>query len=198
MGYLVFVVVVLGINVLPAFAPPTWAAMVLFRLNSGLNGVALVLLGTAAAVGGRLLLASAARRARHRLSGRRLDNLDAAAGLVRSSRRGSLAGLGLFLLSPVPSGQLFVAAGLLGVRLRPLAVAFVAGRLVSNTLYVTGASAASRTHLGALLLSTFRSPWGIALQVLLLAGVAVIPAVDWRQLRQARHGRTAPPPSGRR
>ena len=198
MGYLVFAAVVLGINVLPAFAPPTWAAMVLFRLNSGLNGAALVLLGTAAAVTGRLVLATAARRARHRLPERRLDNLDAAAELVRGSRRGSLAGLGLFLLSPIPSGQLFVAAGLLGVRLRPLAAAFVAGRLVSNTLYVTGASAASRTHLGELVLSTFRSPWGIALQVLLLAGVALIPAVDWRQLRRAPRGRTAPPRLDRR
>jgi uncharacterized membrane protein YdjX (TVP38/TMEM64 family) len=178
-GYLVFVAVVLGINVLPAFAPPTWAAMVLFRLNSGLNGVALVLLGTAAAITGRLVLATTVRRARYRLAARRLDNLEAAADLVRGSRRGSLAGLALFLLSPVPSGQLFVAAGLLGVRLRPLAAAFVAGRLVSNTLYVTGASAASRTHLGELVLSSFRSPWGIALQVLLLAGVAVVPAVDW-------------------
>lgn len=198
MGYLVFTVVVVGINVLPAFAPPTWAVMVLFRLNSGLNGAALVLLGTAAAVTGRLVLATAARRVRHRLPERRLDNLDAAADLVRGSRRGSVAGLGLLLLSPVPSGQLFAAAGLLGVRLRPLAAAFVAGRLVSNTLYVTGASAASRTRLGELVLSTFRSPWGIAVQVLLLAGVAVIPAVDWRQLRRAPHGRTAPPPPGRR
>ena len=45
MSYLAAFGTVLGVNLLPAFAPPTWAVLVFFRLQSGLNPVALVLEG---------------------------------------------------------------------------------------------------------------------------------------------------------
>lgn len=48
--------------------------------------------------------------------------------------------MGLFALSPLPSAQLFVAAGLVDAPLVPLIAAFFAGRLVSYTIYVTAAS----------------------------------------------------------
>jgi uncharacterized membrane protein YdjX (TVP38/TMEM64 family) len=53
-----------------------------------------------------------------------------------------LTGLALFALSPLPSAQLFVAAGLVDASLLPLTAAFFAGRIVGYTLYVTAASAA--------------------------------------------------------
>ena len=43
MNYLAAFGTVLGVNLLPAFAPPTWAVLVFFRLQSGLNPVVLVL-----------------------------------------------------------------------------------------------------------------------------------------------------------
>ena len=43
------------------------------------------------------------------------------------------------------SAQLFIAAGLLEVRLLPLTAAFFAGRLVSYSLYVGGASLAKHS-----------------------------------------------------
>jgi hypothetical protein len=76
----------------------------------------------------------------------------------------SIVGLGLFALSPVPSGQLFVAAGLMRVALLPLTVAFFAGRVVSYTIYVTGASAIKDTF-GDQVIDSLTSPLGIALQL---------------------------------
>ena len=43
---------------------------------------------------------------------------------VERNRAGSIAGLALFALSPLPSAQLFIAAGVTGVRLLPLTAAF--------------------------------------------------------------------------
>jgi hypothetical protein len=65
-------------------------------------------------------------------------------------------------VSPVPSAQLFVAAGLLTVPLLPLTVAFFCGRLVSRSLYVGAASAASES-LGTIVRDSLTSPIGIAL-----------------------------------
>ena len=34
-AYVLLAVVVLGVNLLPAFGPPTWAVLVLFHLHGG-------------------------------------------------------------------------------------------------------------------------------------------------------------------
>ncbi len=41
MGYLVLAGVVFGVNLLPAFGPPTWAVLVFFRLQSDLAAIPL-------------------------------------------------------------------------------------------------------------------------------------------------------------
>lgn len=192
-GYLVFVAVVFGVNLLPAFGPPTWALLVFFRLNSHLAPVALVLLGAVAAAAGRLLLAQAFGHLRGRLSEQRQRNLDAAATIVQRDRKRSILGLGLFALSPVPSAQLFEAAGLIGMRLLPLIAAFFAGRIVSYSLYVAGASAAKNTSAGSLVTSSFTSPWGIAVQVILLLCIAGLARIDWAG-RLTRHAKQQPRP----
>lgn len=121
--------VVCVVNLLPAFGPPTWAVLVFFSLDFGLPAVPLVLLGGAlAAASGRFVLASGARMLRPRLAAVRLERLDRARSALSADRRRTALGLGLFALSPVPSGQLFVAAGLMAVPLPPLTAAFFAGR----------------------------------------------------------------------
>ena len=101
---------VFGVNLLPAFGPPTWAVLVFLRLNLDVAAVPLVLVGAIAAALGRLLLATGARRFRGRLSAKRIQNLEAAQEALAGSRGRAAAGLGLFALSPVPSAQMFVWA----------------------------------------------------------------------------------------
>lgn len=57
MDYLLVASVIFGINLLPAFGPPTWAALVFFRLNLDVAAVPLVLVGALAAASDRLVLA---------------------------------------------------------------------------------------------------------------------------------------------
>jgi uncharacterized membrane protein YdjX (TVP38/TMEM64 family) len=183
--YLLVAGAVLVVNVLPAFGPPTWSVLALVHLRTDANPVALVVLGAIAAAVGRTVLALATRRVRNRLSQERRANLAEAKTVLTGSRTRSLVGIGLFALSPVPSAQLFEAAGLLEVPLRPLVLAFFAGRVVSYSVYVSGASALKDTDAGDLVVDAFKSPWGIAVQVVLLAGVGALARVDWtRWLRR--------------
>lgn len=165
--------VVFAVNLLPAFGPPTWAVLVFFSLQFDLPGVALVLGGALAAASGRYLLASVTRRLRPRLSAARLRRLDRAQAALSADRRRTAAGLGLFALSPVPSGQLFVAAGLMTVPLLPLTAAFFAGRLVSYSIYVSAANLAA-DNLGDVVLDALTSPLGMGLQLAMLVALGFL------------------------
>jgi hypothetical protein len=170
---------VFAVNLLPAFGPPTWAVLVLWYFHGGLAVAPLVLVGAVAAAGGRLVLAWGTKHLGRHLPDRQQANLKAAGGILLRNRRRSWAGLAAFALSPLPSAQLFEAAGLLEVALVPLTAAFFAGRLVSYTLYLGGAKAVNHTSSGHLLLSSLTSPWGVALEVLMLAGLVALTRVDW-------------------
>lgn len=165
--------VVFAVNLLPAFGPPTWAVLVFFSLNFDLPPVPLVLGGAMAAAGGRFLLAVITRRLRPRLSARRLEHLDRAQEAMSANRLRVVAGLGLFALSPLPSGQLFVAAGLMTVPLLPLTLAFFAGRLISYSIYVAAATVAER-NFGSVLLDAVSSPVGVTVQIAMLLGLAAL------------------------
>lgn len=165
--------VVFAINLLPAFGPPTWAVLVFFSLDFDLPAVPLVLFGALAAASGRFLLAGGTRRLRPRFSAQRLAHIDRVQATVSANRRRTAAGLGLFALSPVPSGQLFVAAGLMTVPLAPLTAAFFAGRLVSYSIYV-GVAGVAEQSLGALVTDALTSPLGLGLQVAMLIGLALL------------------------
>ena len=190
-AYLLVALVVFGVNLLPAFGPPTWALLVLFRLNSHVPAVPLVLIGALSAAAGRLVLAEGSRRLRSRISATRRDNLAVARDVLSGGRTRGAAALALFALSPVPSAQLFVAAGLLDVALVPLTAVFFAGRLVSYSVYVSATGLAGR-DVADVVRRSLTSPVGIALQVLMLAGLVALVRVDWVAiLRRAHHRRDA-------
>ena len=183
--YLLVAALVFAINLLPAFGPPTSAVLVAVTLNFDLEPAPLIVCGAVAAASGRLVLATVSRRLRPRLSEERRANLAAAEALLLGNRAKAAAGLGLFALSPVPSGQLFVAAGLLEVRLIPLTVAFFCGRIVSYTIYVVGASAVEDS-VGDAFAESLTSPIGIVIQLLALAGLVALLRVDWVSLLARR------------
>lgn len=190
LDYVLVAGLVFGVNLLPAFGPPTWAVLVFLRLNLDVAAVPLVIVGALAAASGRLTLAHGARHFRNRLSSERIENLEAAQEALAGSRGRAIAGLGLFALSPVPSAQLFIAAGLLSVPLLPLTSAFFAGRLVSYSIYV-GAASLAEDGLGEIFADSLTSPLGLALQLVMLAMLVALVRVDWARIL-ARRKPTAP------
>ena len=189
--YLVAFAVIFAVNLLPAFGPPTWAVLVFFKLNSDLAAVPLVIGGALAAASGRFVLAHGARLLRGRVSQERRESLAAAQEALAGDRRKELTGLALFAVSPLPSAQLFIAAGLLDVPLVRFTLAFFAGRLVSYSIYVGGASLAKHS-LEHTLTGAFTSWWGITLQVLMLAGLVALVKVDWTRVLSRRAAGTRP------
>ncbi len=183
--YLLAAAVVFVVNLMPAFGPPTWAVLVLLQVNLDLEPAALVLIGAVSAACGRLLLALGARRMRGRMSAERLDNLDLVAERLTASRTRGLGALALFLVSPLPSAQLFIGAGLLDAPLRPLIAAFLIGRLVAYSIYV-GLATVAADNLGELIGETLGSPLGIAIQLLMLGGLAALVKIDWSRVLGGR------------
>jgi hypothetical protein len=111
-----------------------------------------------------------------------LERLDRTQVRLTANRGRSAVGLGIFAISPLPSGQLFVAAGLMTVKLAPLTKAFFAGRLVSYSIYVSSASIAER-NLATVAYDSLTSPIGLALQLALIAGLAFL--VGWPKSHNA-------------
>ena len=173
--------VVLLFNLMPAFAPPTWAVLVLFSLNTNLHPIVIVAVGAVFAGTGRYLLARGTGLFRNRISKKSLANLEAAQSLLTENTSRKVLTIGLFVLSPLPSAQLFEAAGLMGVRLLPLTIAFFSGRLVTYNFYVFGASELKAHGIGELITKEFRSVWAILFQVLMITSVVLLTRINWKK-----------------
>jgi uncharacterized membrane protein YdjX (TVP38/TMEM64 family) len=182
MEYLILFAIVFGVNLLPAFGPPTWTIIVLYGLNSHLPAPAIIVVGAIAAASGRFVLANGFRLLARHVSEKTRANLNAAREALERNKRSGLIGLGLFALSPLPSAQLFEAAGLTGVRLLPFTAAFFAGRLVAYGIYAGSAKAVEGLTLGGTFKQALTSPVGIAIQVVMLAALVALARVDWARL----------------
>jgi len=180
--YLLLVLIVFGVNLMPAFGPPTWTILVVYRLNTDIPTWLLVLIGAGAAACGRLVLAHAFRLFGRHLSEKSRQNLEAARAALERNRRNTIVALALFAISPIPSAQLFEAAGLAGMRLLGFTAAFFAGRIVSYTIYAYGAGRLRDTSLGEALQGGFNNPWVIGLQVMLIVALVAMTRIKWAKM----------------
>jgi uncharacterized membrane protein YdjX (TVP38/TMEM64 family) len=176
---LILFLIVFGINLLPAFGPPTWTILVLYGLHGHLPILLIVPVAALAAAMGRLCLAYGFRFFGRYLPEKQKRNLAAAREALEGKQRNFILGLGLFALSPLPSGQLFAAAGLAGVRMIGFTAAFFAGRIVSYSIYSTTAKHIRGTSLGDAFASTLTSPWGIAVQIAMILILPLLVQIDW-------------------
>ncbi|WP_296712275.1 hypothetical protein [Rhodoblastus sp.] len=142
----IFLVVFL-LNVLPAFAPPTWTALSAFSVGApDINWFALALTGATAATSGRIVLAKLSRLI---LRGRLLRedsrrNIDEIRLKIEAHRAVSAVALMVFALGPLPSNHLFVAYGLSSLNIAFAAAPFFFGRLTSYSFWILSAAAAGR------------------------------------------------------
>lgn len=172
---------VFGNNLLPAFGPPTWTIILLYGLNTDVELMPIILVGAAAAASGRFLLAHMFRFLGNKVPERVRDNLAAARELFERNRRNGYIALGLFALSPVPSAQLFEAAGLAKVRLAAFTGAFFCGRIVSYSIYAFTAKELKESSLGKAFTQSVSSPIGILIQLAMIAALVALLTIDWRK-----------------
>ena len=158
----------------------------LYGLSTELPVPAIVATGAVAAALGRFCLAYGFRALRPWFSDKSRANLEAAKAALGKSKGRSVAALGLFALSPLPSAQLFEAAGLTGVKLLPFTLAFFAGRLVSYAIYAGSAKAIGDLTLGDAFREALASPLGVGLQLIMLAALVALAKVDWSKVLSGR------------
>lgn len=179
--YFVAALVILLANILPAFAPPTWAILVYFTFGHRLNPVALVVLGVVCATTGRALLALSFRKLRAWLPKGYVANMEKLGTYIAKNSRRAIGLVVLFFLSPISSAQLFEAAGIIKeIALKPLLIAFATGRLVSYSIYVSGATALKSTSLGEVITREITSAKAIAIQVAFILILIALGNVKWK------------------
>ena len=89
----------------------------------------------------------------------------------------------LYAFGPLPSNHVFMAYGLLGLRVRTVALPFLLGRFVSYSFSIFTASAISqRLAVQSLKTRQFFGTYFVVGQVLTLVMVYVFTRIDWRAL----------------
>ena len=139
----VLFIVVFALNVLPAFAPPTWTTMSFIGLAiPNIDVLLLALVAATAATCGRVLLARLSRAlVRQRLlTEQARRNVDAIKIGIESRRAMTIGTFLGYALSPLPSNYLFIAYGLTSLPIALLALPFFIGRLVSYAFWTRTAS----------------------------------------------------------
>lgn len=141
---LMLFLLVLLLNALPAFAPPTWMLLSFFGLRfPDANPWWVALVAASAATSGRTVLAYFAQRVSESrwFPESTRANLVSVANAIERRRAASSVAFLLFAFSPFPSNALFLAYGLSKAPLLLLAVPFFVGRLVSYALAFKGGAA---------------------------------------------------------
>jgi membrane protein DedA with SNARE-associated domain len=191
--------VVFGLNIIPAFAPPTWMVFsyIGFRYVT-VNVALLAVIGAAAATLGRIILAKMARIVVRQkfMSDSSRSNIDSIHEYLEP-RRKLTSGIFLFYaFTPFPSNYLFIAYGLTTMQLRKIAAPFFIGRSISYSFWgLTASSVARRITLESTDALSYFSIYFVATQILLLSLIYLFTRVDWRALLNERKLRwvTRPP-----
>ena len=177
---------VFGLNLIPAFAPPTWMALAFVGFQfPGTNPVLLALVGAIAATLGRLSLAKLSHLLLREklLSEAHRVNIDVIKERLEKRTALTLSVFLVYAFSPLPSNFLFIAYGLTGLPLLRVALPFFIGRAVSYTFFIMGGAAAGRRwHVDSLESAFYASGWFIASQLVLLGALYVFARVDWKAL----------------
>ncbi len=179
-------ILVFAFNLMPAFAPPTWMVLAyIAAVHHPASRLMLAVVGAVAATCGRMMLARCSTwLVRHRLlAARTIENLDVVGEQVRRHQRMTAGAMLFYAFSPLPSNQVFIAYGLLGLPLRTLALPFLVGRLVSYSFSIFTASEVSqRLAVQSLKSRQFFGTYFVVGQVLTLVMIYVFTRIDWRAL----------------
>ncbi|XUW92779.1 hypothetical protein OH764_23625 [Burkholderia sp. M6-3] len=131
-------VAILLLNVIPAFAPPTWMAMSWIGFNQPAEDpLLLAVVAASAATIGRLILARCSTWLvrGHLMREADRQNIDEVKIWLEKKKALTAGALLLYAFSPFPSNYLFIAYGLTGLRLWVIGVPFFCGRLASYAVW---------------------------------------------------------------
>ncbi len=169
---------VFGSSLIPIFGPPSWIFVIYFKQRYHLDFFPTILLGAFSTTMGRLALAKATQASRRFIPSKYRANLDATREVLEKRQGSTWLFISLFVVSPLPSAQLFEAAGLIDAPLWPLGLAFFLGRLVTYAIYLSVANV-TIGNIDNIWQLNLRSPLAIALQLTGLLTIILIANYKW-------------------
>ncbi len=181
-NFLLFVVI-FALNLLPAFAPPTWMAMSFIGLAiPEIDFVLTALVAATAATTGRIVLAKLSRvLVRQRLLSEHTQrNVDAIRlGIERRPVMTFGTVLG-YSISPLPSNYLFIAYGLTSLPMAFLALPFFVGRFASYSFWLkTASTVGDRLDLDWFESTPYFIGYFLISQLLLVPVIYGFTRIDW-------------------
>lgn len=183
-------VLVFALNLIPAFAPPTWMALALVGFQYHDTSAALLAgVGAVAATLGRLTLAKLSHRIVRQklLSDAHRANIDVIKDRLEKRKALTASVFLFYAFSPLPSNFLFIAYGLTGLPLLRVALPFFIGRLVSYGFFIMGGAAAGRRfEIDSMVSGAYALAWFIGTQLLILGALYCFTHVDWKVMFDKR------------
>jgi len=181
---LIYVAIIFLLNVVPAFAPPTWMALSWIGFaHPQYNPFVIALFAAVAATAGRTVLAKLARviiRQRFMSEASRA-NIEIIKEAIEGHRALTAGTFLFFAFSPIASNFLFIAYGLTTSPIRLVALPFFIGRFISYSFFVYAASAISqRLGLNGEEANSYFGAYFVASQFVFIGLVYVFTRIDWR------------------
>ena len=186
----VLFIAIFVLNLLPAFAPPTWTAMSFIGLTiPSIDFVLLAVVAAAAATFGRITLAKLSRVIvrRRLLSEQTRCNVDAIKHGIEGRPVVTFSSFLAFAFSPLPSNYLFIAYGLTSLPIAFLALPFFIGRLASYAFWLkTASTVGDRLDLDWFESAPYFVAYFIVSQLLLVPVIYGFTRVDWHAVFTGR------------
>lgn len=179
------------INLVPAFMPSTWMVLAFFYIRFDLPLLALTIGGAIVSGLGRLLLAKGSTAFKRRFMQDKQGDLDELGALLDEHRHVLTPTVFLYALTPFPTNNLFIAAGMVEVNIAWVLLGFWAARIIADTFWVWTTNRAFDS-LGALFEGAFTGPAAVALQIAGIASIVLLYKVPWARWirRYFRRGAT--------
>ena len=180
--YLVIFAVVFVLNVIPIFAPPTWAVLSLIAIRYNSNILILAIVGAVAATLGRLVLAKLSNVLIRQkfMSGGTRRNIDAVRSRLEHSKTLTFSMILFYAFAPFPTNHLFIAYGLTDLDLKLIAIPFLLGRVVIYSFVaLTASSVAQLLAYETITTESLFSYYFVGSQLFGVLIIYVFARIDW-------------------
>lgn len=183
--YLVLAVLVLGINLIPAFMPPTWMILAYFVVRFDLPLPGTVAIGATCATAGRLILASLSRTYLRPILPTAMKTSYTGIGkFIKTKNKLALPLLVLvYAFLPIPSNQVFMTMGLADLNTGLAGASFFLGRVISYTFWVSLANRVS-DNISLIFAKHFENPRTYIVEIVIFVVIYALGQVLWQRVRK--------------
>lgn len=186
-SFITLAVLVFGMNIVPAFMPPTWIVLAFYHIRYDLPLIPLVVIGATAAALGRVVLTLISRQFfRKFLSEQSRSNYESLGLYLKSKSRITVPVIIAYMFLPIPSNQVFIAAGLAKFDIRLLVFSFFVGRLISYTFWVSVADRAS-DNLESIFSGHYSRLGSLAGEIIGFALLYLVSRIGWKRFVRSKN-----------